>query len=108
MIDYLSKRGSTAGAFAEQIGRFAAACVGINQVLGDAVELTTHNARESVEQMTTYLSSSSEDIMTNLKDNRNRMDVLVSRTRESIKGYDGKMKSLFEASEVLLLLYKRS
>lgn len=100
MIDYLSKRGSTAGAFAEQIGRFAGACVGINQVLGDAVELTTHNTKEGVAQMTEKLSSSSEEIMSNLRDNNNRMDVLVSRTRESIKGYDAKMKEMFDASEL--------
>lgn len=104
MIDYLSKRGSAAGAFSEQIGRFAAACVGINQVLGDAVDITTQNAKAYVESMSDELTTSSAEIMSNLVDNKNRMDVLVSRTRESIKGYDVVMKKKYDESAVRLVL----
>eukprot|EP01051_Picozoa_sp_SAG22_P015651 SAG22_NODE_2077_length_3044_cov_2.301868_2_plen_480_part_00 len=100
MIDYLSKRGTTAGAFSEQIGRFAGACVGINQVLGDAVELTISSTNESVATMKGNLGTASDEIMTNLIDNKNRMDVLVSRTREAIKGYDAKVHAMYEESEL--------
>eukprot|EP01050_Picozoa_sp_SAG11_P004961 SAG11_NODE_332_length_10621_cov_13.178768_6_plen_210_part_00 len=66
MIDYLSKRGSAAGAFSKQISRFAAACVGINQVLNDSVELTNETAKSAMEKMSGKLSGTTADIIGNL------------------------------------------
>lgn len=99
MIDYLGKRGSTAGAFSEQISRFAAACVGINSVLGDASDLTNATCDDAMKQITDTIKSTSDEIMLNLKDNNNRLDVLVARTREAIKGYDIQMKDAFDNTD---------